>query len=150
MINAQQSTDNEIVIREEQQAQHVKQRGIKAMNLTLARILRENEYRRLLDFLADNENFKNIQHINEQHLRSLIEKMTDMLSYKAEAYIEESLPWIKTLLIFEGLVSVQAAEDLHYVIRTVLGADRKRKTYQHQTVEDLESLLGQLESVIQG
>lgn len=129
-------------------AQQLKLRAAKTMNATLARILEDNEYRRLLDFLADKENLKNIGMINLEILELLIQKVTDMLSYKAEAYVEECLPWIATLLHTPGLVSLSAAQDLLYVVKMVLGTDKRRKLYQHHIVVELQQLQVDLEDQV--
>jgi hypothetical protein len=126
-------------------AHQMKLRAAKTMNVTLARILDESEYRRLLDFLSDKENLKNIGMIDLGTLELLAQKITDMLSYKAEAYVEECLPWIAALLHTPGLVGLNSAQDLLYVVKMVLGTDKRRKLYQHHVVIELQQLKADLE-----
>jgi hypothetical protein len=127
-------------------ALEMKSRAIKIMNITLARILQDNEYRRLLDFLSDKENMKNFAQIDQDNLIMLVPKITDMLSYKAEMYIEECIPWINKLLETRELVSPKASEDLLYVVKQVLMTDKKRKMYQALTVTKLQTLVQDLEA----
>ena len=124
-------------------------RAAKTMNLTLARLLKDSEYRRLLDFLADKDNFKSIGMIDTSNLQGLVIKITDMLSYKAEAYIEECLPWISRLISAGHISSPCVAEDLLYVVKMVLGADKKRKMYQHHIIVQLQALTVDIEELIE-
>lgn len=126
-------------------AQQMKIRGAKIMNLTLAKILEESEYRRLLDFLSDRDNLQNIGMIDLANLELLVTKVTDMLSYKAEAYVEYCLPWIWEFLNTPGLVSLNATKDLLYVVKMVLGTDKKRKLYQNHLIVELQQLQKDLE-----
>lgn len=126
----------------------VQLRAAKTMNLTLARILKDNEYRRLLDFLTDSDNFKSMGMLDSSNLDNLVVKMTDMLSYKAEAYVEECIPWITRLIHVGQVSSLRVAEDLLYVVKMVLGADKKRKVYQNHVMNQLQALTVDIEELI--
>ena len=126
----------------------LKVRGAKAMNQTLARILEESEYRRLLDFLADRNHLRDLGRIERPLLQALVQKVADLLSYKAETYVEECLPWIAALLAAGDLVDLAAGEDLLYVVKMVLGTDKRKKLYQNHVLVQLKEIQADLEDYI--
>ena len=134
----------------EDQAARLRQRAARTLNLTLAKLVEENEYRKLLDFLAEKENLGSFGVLEPENVRRLVPKLTDMLSLKVELYIEAALPWLAKALAAPDCVSPAEAEDLAYVVGSILQADKKRKAYQHLTVEALNRLQQALQAHAEG
>ena len=145
------SRDNEGIAnkrRQRQEKEHDTRTYDHTVNIQLYNILKDKEYRRLLNFLSNRDNMKNIHSIDSINISNMVRMIVDVLKYKQEMYIEASIPWVILLINNTTHISVDSAYDMIDTIHMIINSDRKRKTYKNNTVKQLSDLIVSLQYYI--
>jgi hypothetical protein len=139
----------EVETRQLEEALLCKAKEKRSLNTHLQKLLLENEPRRLIDFLEDGENLRQFGELSASNIERLASRVTDLLSFKVETYIEVCVPWVHRLIASGSLRSAGQAADLAYVVSQILSGDRNKKVYQFETLRELQALARDLKVVVQ-
>lgn len=141
--SAEEANEDEELNKSETSEEDVDNEEFQVSNDEIENVLKKDQ-RKLLDYLADDSNLNKFDQLTKKTVRSLSDRLSELLKCRVESYIEIVVPWIIVCVDSKMLKGHNSSHVLSESLQVVLGAGKSSKQYSQELLKTLDSLRNSL------